>query len=112
MARDSSSHLLAHNLKRLRGLVGLSQAKLAERCDLSTNFISELEGKKVWVSSETLDRIAAALGVQTHSLFLPSDTQASEAEEVLLRCLQIFETRSKETIAEVRAEVAKATGGL
>lgn len=109
MARDASSTLLAFNLKRLRGIAGLSQAKLAEKADLSTNFISELEGEKVWVSAATLDRIASALGVKPHSFFLPAGSEPTGTDELLLKCLRIFEESSDKAIAEIRAKLAHAT---
>ena len=111
MAGDRTAlQLLSRNLKKLRGLVGLSQLKLAEKCNLSTNFISELEGEKAWVSAETLDRLASALGVQLHSLFAPDDLLPTDTELSLQRCLTILERHSEQALSEVRAELARVSG--
>ena len=111
MAEHESSHrLLAQNLKRIRNLTGLSQNKLAEKCDLSTNFISELEGEKVWVSADTLDRIASALGIRAYTLFIPSDLPQTSFQELLLKSVRIFEEGSARALVEIKAELAKITG--
>ena len=61
--------LLAHNIKENRRKLGLSQAKLAEKVDTSTHHIGMIETKKNFPSPEMLERIAAALGIDTLDLF-------------------------------------------
>jgi y4mF family transcriptional regulator len=46
----------------------LSQEKLAEKADLSTTFISDLERGQVNVAVDSLLRIAHALGVQVRDI--------------------------------------------
>jgi transcriptional regulator with XRE-family HTH domain len=46
----------------------LSQEKLAEKADLSTTFISDLERGQVNVAVDSLLRIANALGVQVRDI--------------------------------------------
>ena len=46
----------------------LSQEKLAEKADLSTIFISDLERGQVNVAVDSLLRIARALGVQVRDI--------------------------------------------
>lgn len=109
MAESSSSQkLLGHNLKRMRTILQLSQLKLAEKCDLSTNFVSELEGGKAWVSAETLDRIASTLGVSPHVLFQPLAPQESpNVDEILLRCIRILENSSSQAMTEIHKELQR-----
>jgi transcriptional regulator with XRE-family HTH domain len=61
--------VLAKNMKAYRGALGLSQAKLAEKADTSTHYIGMIETKNNFPSPEMLERIAAALGVDTLALF-------------------------------------------
>jgi transcriptional regulator with XRE-family HTH domain len=61
--------LLAYNMKAYRGALGLSQAKLAERVNTSTHYIGMIETKNKFPSPEMLERIAAALGIDTIELF-------------------------------------------
>jgi transcriptional regulator with XRE-family HTH domain len=61
--------VLADNMKAYRSASGLSQAKLAEKVDTSTHYIGMIETKNNFPSPEMLERIAAALGVDTIDLF-------------------------------------------
>jgi transcriptional regulator with XRE-family HTH domain len=61
--------VLANNMKAYRGALGLSQAKLAEKVDTSTHYIGMIETKNNFPSPEMLERIAAALGIDTIDLF-------------------------------------------
>jgi transcriptional regulator with XRE-family HTH domain len=56
-------------MKAYRGALGLSQAKLAERVDTSTHYIGMIETKNNFPSPEMLERIAAALEIDTMDLF-------------------------------------------
>jgi transcriptional regulator with XRE-family HTH domain len=61
--------LLAQNIKKYRSALGLSQAKLAEKMDTSTNYIGLLEIKQRFPSPEMMERLANALGIDTTELF-------------------------------------------
>jgi transcriptional regulator with XRE-family HTH domain len=61
--------LLARNIKKYRSILGLSQAKLAEKVDTSTNYIGLLEIKRKFPSPEMMERLASALGIDTTELF-------------------------------------------
>jgi transcriptional regulator with XRE-family HTH domain len=63
--------LFAANLKRLRGLRGLSQLALATEVDMATNFINDIEQERKGVSIESIAKIAEALNVEPYELFLP-----------------------------------------
>jgi len=64
---------LSKNVKRLRVKSGLSQEKLAERCNISTNCISEFERLKKSPNVKTVINIAYALGIEPYKLFLGND---------------------------------------
>ncbi|GMO39153.1 MAG: hypothetical protein Ta2B_18770 [Termitinemataceae bacterium] len=61
--------ILAVNMKENRCRLGISQAKLAEKADISTNFVAMIELEKKFPSPEMLERIAAALEIDTPQLF-------------------------------------------
>jgi len=69
--------ILAKNMKAYRHALGLSQAKLAEKVDTSTHYIGMIETKNNFPSPEMLERIAAALGIDTLDLFC-KDTNIPE----------------------------------
>ena len=61
--------LLAQNIKNRRKFLGLSQAKLAEKVTTSTHYISQIEQMCKFPSPEMLERIAAALEIESPQLF-------------------------------------------
>jgi len=61
--------LLSDNIKKRRELMGISQAKLAEKVDTSTNYIAQIEQQNRFPSVEMLERIAAALEIDSPELF-------------------------------------------
>jgi transcriptional regulator with XRE-family HTH domain len=61
--------ILAKNLKENRRKCGVSQAKLAEKAEVSTQYIAMIELSRQFPSPEVLDRIAAALGIEAYELF-------------------------------------------
>jgi transcriptional regulator with XRE-family HTH domain len=61
--------VLASNLKRFRQARGWSQALLAEKAETSTNYIGMLENSVKFPSSEMVQKLAAALGIDPTDLF-------------------------------------------
>jgi len=61
--------VLAHNMKKRRRILGISQSQLAEKVSLSAHYISQIEQKNKFPSPEMLERIAAALEIDTPQLF-------------------------------------------
>jgi len=65
--------VFADNLKALRRKRNLTQAALAEKCDLSTNYIAEMEAGKKFPSPKTMEKIAGVLKVKPFKLLLEPD---------------------------------------
>ncbi|MDR2178498.1 MAG: helix-turn-helix domain-containing protein [Treponema sp.] len=61
--------VLASNLKGFRQARGWSQAVLAEKAETSTNYIGMLENTVKFPSSEMIQKLAFALGVDPTDLF-------------------------------------------
>ena len=61
--------LLGLNIKTYRKANGLSQAKLAERVETATNYISAIEAGRRFPSVDMLEKIAIALEIDTTELF-------------------------------------------
>jgi transcriptional regulator with XRE-family HTH domain len=62
--------ILAQNIKSFREHRSWSQAELAANSDISIPFLSEIERGNKWPFPDTLGKIARALDVQVHELFL------------------------------------------
>ena len=70
--------LLAYNVKERRRVLGISQAKLAEKVSTSTHYIGQIEQKNKFPSPEMLERIAFALEIDSPQLF-SMDSFSNEA---------------------------------
>jgi transcriptional regulator with XRE-family HTH domain len=88
--------LLAKNLKEKRRGCGLTQAELAERVDVSTHHIGMLEIAHCFPTLDLVERISAALGIETHELFV--DPRSPREELEVLRQSIIEEI--KKTVAD------------
>ena len=63
--------ILAANIKKYRNRRGWSQLVLAEKIDISANYLSAVETGKGWVTPSTLSKLANALDIDVFELFLP-----------------------------------------
>jgi len=61
--------ILARNLRMLRQAKGLSQEELADRADVTANYISSLEREEYAASVDVIERLAEALGVAPQAFF-------------------------------------------
>ncbi|MDR2467762.1 MAG: helix-turn-helix domain-containing protein [Spirochaetaceae bacterium] len=64
--------ILGKSIKRLRLKYKWSQEILAEKVDISANFLSNIENGKTWVSPQTLAGFANAFNIEPYELFLPA----------------------------------------
>ena len=76
--------ILGNNIKRCRQKNNLSQLALAEKVDISTNFLSDIERCKAWVSPNTLVKLASVLNIEPYELF-KSDALLSDTEKSILQ---------------------------
>jgi len=92
--------LLALNMKERRHKLDLSQAKLAEKANTAPTYIAMIELEKKFPSVEMLERIAAALAIDTTELFsvkpLPKDSIKRLHKAVLLDFEKTIAARLKE----------------
>jgi len=61
--------LLSHNIKERRRILGITQAKLAEKVETSTHYIGQIELENKFPTPEMLERIAVALEIDSPQLF-------------------------------------------
>jgi transcriptional regulator with XRE-family HTH domain len=78
--------LLASNIRKYRHARGWSQAKLAERVDTSAHYIGMLETKTKYPSPEMVERLAAALNIDSTDLFR-SDLDPDETIKSLQKAI-------------------------
>ena len=64
----SVSEILAVNIRTARTRAGFSQERLAEKANLSRNYIGNVERAEYKITLEALARIAKALKLTVHDL--------------------------------------------
>ncbi|MCL1931941.1 MAG: helix-turn-helix domain-containing protein [Treponema sp.] len=80
--------VFGENIKKFRNRRGWNQLLLAEKLDISANFLSEIETGKGWVSPLTLAKLAKAIEIEVFELFmpnLPATTNQNELETEKMR---------------------------
>jgi transcriptional regulator with XRE-family HTH domain len=92
MDEEGLRGLLSQNIKRFRQRKGWSQAKLAEKMEISTNYLSDIETKRGWVSPFSLIKLANALEIEVFELFKPLETASIDIKTAVDRCLDDFST--------------------
>lgn len=73
--------MLAQNIKNRRKLLGITQARLAELAEISEPYMNDIERCQTWVSDKTLAKLAWALNVELHELFINTDDQPEESSD-------------------------------
>jgi len=91
----SLRNILSQNIKRYRQRKGWSQAKLAEGIGISTNYLSDIETKRGWVSPLTLVNLANALEIEVFELFRPEKAVPEDVLYTVNKCLDDFSTSLK-----------------
>ncbi|GBU28854.1 hypothetical protein R84B8_02416 [Treponema sp. R8-4-B8] len=74
--------IFAENIKKFRNKRGWNQLLLAEKLDISSNFLSEIETGKAWISPITLVKMANALEINVFELFMPLNLQNTTQNEL------------------------------
>ncbi|GHV92915.1 hypothetical protein AGMMS50268_34180 [Spirochaetia bacterium] len=74
---------LGRNIKLYRFHHELSQAELAEKANVSVNFISDLERGTKWPRADTIARIAQALRVPASELFKEVNTATDGTKDIM-----------------------------
>jgi transcriptional regulator with XRE-family HTH domain len=74
--------LLADNIKRLRQKCGITQAELAKKASVTSNYIGMIEQKRQFPTPEILERLAAALNAEIPELFSAYISPTAELEKL------------------------------
>jgi transcriptional regulator with XRE-family HTH domain len=82
--------LLSKNIKRFRQRKSWSQAKLAEKMNISTNYLSDIETGRGWVSPFSLVKLANALEVEVYELFKHQEMVSINKVNIVNKCLEDF----------------------
>lgn len=62
--------IFSDNVKYYRKLLGISQEKLAERSNLSTNYVGSIESRARRVNIDTIQKLAIGLQIEPSKLLI------------------------------------------
>jgi transcriptional regulator with XRE-family HTH domain len=100
--------ILANNIKKYRRKNGFSQDKLAELAGISSQYLATVETCRKFPTPEVLERLAEALGIETHELFTLASTPQNELEKLRQDIIEEVVKAVKQSFAE---ECKKAKNG-
>ena len=89
------------NIRMLRKRLSLSQERLADKADISRQMMNDIEGRRRWLTKGTLVKIANALEVDVHELFIPSAKESSSIQAT-------YDVITEKIISKVKNAVDKA----
>lgn len=101
MTEDELQTRVIENIRTLRKKSGLSQEKLADKADISRQMMNDIEGRRRWLTKGTLVKLANALEVDVHELFIPSAEENIATKEA-------YAVITKKVISQVKEAVNKA----
>jgi len=84
MEPEKLREILSCNIKKERKKLGLTQEKLAEIAELSSQTINDIEGCRMWVSDKTMSKLANVLHVEAYQLLVsktPDETSAIDNDK-------------------------------
>ena len=93
--------ILANNLKENRKKCGLSQAKLSEKANISPQYIAMIEVSRKFPTPEMMERIAKALEIEAHELFLVKPSPENGMEKLHDTLVGNIERLISETVEKV-----------
>ena len=90
--------ILSNNIKLFREKHGFSQADLAEKADISINFLSSIERGVKWPYPDTLMKIAKALKIEEFELFRQNKAVTDDTSIFIDRLVEDISISVKESI--------------
>jgi len=73
------------NIRRYRDYRKWTQAELAEKLNISVNFLSDVENGKRWISPASMVKFASVLCIEPFELFKPADALPSAFSSLLAK---------------------------
>ena len=101
---DANNEFVGKRITDTRKSRGYSREKLAEKADVSVQFLADIEKGRKSMTVTTLRRIAAALSVTTDYIVNGSDTSENDRITAMLASLQPYHRTQAEKLLAVFVE--------
>lgn len=93
------------NIKRIRKEKGITQEQLAEACNTATSYIGLMEIYRNVPKLSTIERIAAALGVEPQVLFQKREKDSPTERKIKAIKNTVMQSVEKELMRALRKEL-------
>ena len=93
------------NIKRIRKEKGITQEQLAEACNTATSYIGLMEIYRNVPKLSTIERIAAALGVEPQVLFQKREKGSPTERKIKAIKNTVMQSVEKELMRALREEL-------
>jgi len=103
MTEQELRGILSRNIKKYRYNRNLSQADLAEKLDISVNFLCNIENGNRWISPQTLVKFSSALNIEPYELFKPADKLPPDMPVILNKCIDEAVVAVTQTLNQIRS---------
>jgi transcriptional regulator with XRE-family HTH domain len=100
--------IFAENLKKIRRKKGLTQEKLAEKANMSLQYLALLEIARKFPSGEMLERLANALDIETYELLAVASSANNELELLRNDIIREVKTMNESLAKNITDEVINA----
>jgi len=100
--------IFAENLRKIRRKKGLTQEKLAERANMSLQYLALLEIARKFPSGDMLERLAIALDIETYELLAVAPSANNELEFLRNDIIREVKTLNESFAKNITDEVINA----
>lgn len=101
---DANSEFVGQRINDTRKSRGYSREKLAEKADISVQFLADIEKGRKSMTVNTLRRIAAALSVTTDYIVNGTETSETDRVTAMLASLNTYHRTQAEKLLAVFVE--------
>jgi len=102
MTEQKLRAILSKNIKRHRQSRNLSQADLAEKLDISVNFLCNIENGNRWISPQTLVKFANVMKIEPYELFKPAEALPPDVSATLNKSFDEAVVAVTDTLNQIR----------
>jgi len=103
--------VLGNNIKLYRGRYNWTQAELAEKINISINFLSDIETGKKWASPITLVKLAHVFNIEVYELLKPADILPDNTNIFMEKYTEDIYAAIKEVHSTYKSKLKKKKSG-
>lgn len=104
---SAAASIFARNVRRARERLNANQSELAEKAEISSNYVGEIERGEKWPSPKVLDQLCQALDLRPWQLFF--DDSVDESPTTWIEAHRDTLAAQARTIIEMTSAIRQLT---